>query len=251
LISIRPQRYGQRDIIESSAVRSLADSLASVGQLSPITVIQEADHYRLVAGRCRCEAAKLLGWEYIDAIIRAADDRGEAAAAMAENLARNNLRPCEEARLLKQAMDGTGSTYVDLARGIGRSEPWVRERLHLLDWPPEFQAAADEGVLSLHALRKLLQVEDVDYRHTLLMVAIRNGATGNQVERWVADWRLNALPRPDDELHEISRAPSIAETEVRQRCIMCENMVPALDIDFVALCRPCGHELIKAKQGVV
>lgn len=45
------------------AVRELADSIAKVGLLNPITVDQE---YTLIAGLHRLEAAKLLGWSEIE-----------------------------------------------------------------------------------------------------------------------------------------------------------------------------------------
>lgn len=248
--AIQPQRYGHRSTIDAVAQRSLVDSLASVGLINPILVTWADDHYRLVAGRCRLEAARELGWSEIQCIVRTEGEAIEATSAMAENLARNNLAPCEEGRLLKQALDAGGMTPEQLSRGIGRSVVWVRDRIRLLEWPVEFQAAADEGVLALSALGKLLTVADVDYRHTLLLTAIRNGATAQQVERWVVDWRMNQAPRGDDELVEIQRAPTLMETQVTCACVMCESMKTHTEGDWVFLCRNCGNELIHAKREV-
>lgn len=247
LTSIRAQRYGRRAIIDHEQVRSLAESFGSVGQLQPIVVVNDGDVYRLIAGRRRLEAATICGWAEIDAVIRTYDEEHEAGAALAENLARVDLPPVEEGVLLKQALEGSGMTIGAVSKTVGRSDSWVRQRLSMLDWPPEFQEVANDGALSVSALGKLLEVTDLDYRHHLLMCGINGGATAAQVQRWVTDWRMNQSNRTDEELNELAHAPSVQEAEIRQSCLMCESMTNVLQGGWFFVCKHCESELARVK----
>lgn len=247
LTSIRAQRYGRRTIIDNEQVRSLAQSMQQVGQLQPIVVVADGEVYRLIAGRRRLEAAGLLNWDEIDACVRSYDDEHEAGAALAENMARVDLPPVEEAQLLKQALDGSGMSVQAVCKTVGRSDSWVRQRLAMLNWPPEFQEVANDGALSVAALGKLLEVGDEDYRHHLLMCAINGGATAAQVQRWVTDWRMNQSNRTDEELNELARAPTVQDAEIHQSCLMCESMTNVLQGGWFFICKPCESELARVK----
>lgn len=244
---IRDQRFGRRDTLDPDALDSLVRSLRELGQLTPIVVTEVGGAYRLVAGRRRVEAAKRLGWSEIGAMVLSGDDRREASAALAENLARSDLTPLQEARVLRGALDETGCTVGELAASVGRSDVWVHNRLQILEWPEEFQAVADSGALAIAALRQLLEVSDPDYRHTLLMASIENGVTVAQVGRWVNDWKLNQVARRDDELGELAHAPSAQQAEVNMACLMCTSMVPFLQGRWYFLCNDCLRELERAK----
>ena len=61
-IKINP---GRREAAPSS-VRELADSIAEIGLLNPITVDQK---HSLIAGLHQLEAVKLLGWTEIECVV--------------------------------------------------------------------------------------------------------------------------------------------------------------------------------------
>lgn len=88
------------------AVRLLADSMAEIGLINPVTVQWNMRDLRclLVAGRTRLEAAKLLGWDEIDVIELPKID-GTASvlgtmAEIAENLHRREITALERSELL-------------------------------------------------------------------------------------------------------------------------------------------------------
>ena len=78
-------------------VREIADSIAGIGLLNPITVDQ---NHVLIAGLHRLEAAKVLGWEEIECTI--CDLKGLQAelAEIDENYVRYDLRPTDRGELL-------------------------------------------------------------------------------------------------------------------------------------------------------
>lgn len=88
---------GTRRELDDKAVDTLAGSLTAIGLRQPITVrwcdrIEDADGgYALVVGRHRLEAAKRLGWTWIDAIVTDWDETDARLWEIAENLHRAEL----------------------------------------------------------------------------------------------------------------------------------------------------------------
>ncbi len=65
-IDIPPARIRR----ELGTVEDLAYSVGSVGLLHPVQVYRVRSRYRLIAGERRLQAARLLGWTEIDAMVR-------------------------------------------------------------------------------------------------------------------------------------------------------------------------------------
>ncbi len=113
-------QVGQRKRkLDEGKVRSLAESFESIGQLQPITVEQcEYGNYRMIAGLHRLEAAKLLGWESIEAQEFEGDAVAAELAEIDENLMRNDLTVLEQGEHLarrNEILEIMGGR-----RGVGR-----------------------------------------------------------------------------------------------------------------------------------
>ena len=68
---IHPDPNQPRKTFREEDLRSLADSIAAVGVLCPITVSPDAEGYRIVAGERRWRAARLCALTTIPALVRA------------------------------------------------------------------------------------------------------------------------------------------------------------------------------------
>lgn len=142
---------------QSSAVRKIRDSIAEIGQIQPSTVVTRraflaihpeheatignADFVQVVGGQRRTAIEQLQ-----QPLKIAVDDELAAtrarflAATLAENLDRQNLNPVEEARGVQDMVTECGSGKA-AAEQLGRTAPWVTQRLNLLKLIPEVQAA--------------------------------------------------------------------------------------------------------------
>lgn len=152
--------------INQAKVTELAQSIAEIGLINPITVLADGT---LIAGLHRLEAVKSLGLSDIDCHVVSFDDAIDAELAeIDENLMRNELSVLEQAehiadreRLLeekglradsgtnqKNATNGTGVTVTpvkttkDLASDIGLSENSYQKRKQIAANIPE--AVKDE-----------------------------------------------------------------------------------------------------------
>lgn len=78
---------GRREA-EPEDIKNLADSIAELGLLNPITINQG---HTLIAGRHRLEAAKLLGWAEIECTVTDLQGLQAELAEIDENFVRKNL----------------------------------------------------------------------------------------------------------------------------------------------------------------
>ena len=87
-ITVRP---GRRETVPG-IIMDLAESMAEVGLLNPVTV--SADHV-LIAGLHRLEAAKSLGWTEIECNVCDLEDSLMKLAEIDENCVRTNMTTLE------------------------------------------------------------------------------------------------------------------------------------------------------------
>jgi len=118
-------QVGQRKRkLDEAKVRSLAESLQIVGQLQPITVARrEYGNYRMIAGLHRLEAAKLLGWETIEAQEFEGDVVAAELAEIDENLMRNDLTVLEQGEHLARRQELVGFSRGGDRRSSAFSNP--------------------------------------------------------------------------------------------------------------------------------
>lgn len=79
--------------LDDAKVRQLADSIAEVGLLNPVTI---SESKVLRAGWHRLEACKLLGYATIQVTVLTGSDLHGELAEIDENLVRNELNPLEQ-----------------------------------------------------------------------------------------------------------------------------------------------------------
>lgn len=142
-------------------LQTLAASMARQGLAQPITVRPLDGGYQIVAGERRFRAAKLLGWESIPAIVRELSDHEASSIMLAENTARVDLDPMEEARAYARR-HAEGQATSEIAETAGVSHQLVKSRLALLGLYGELQNAVSAGRLPVgHAEVLASQSEEV------------------------------------------------------------------------------------------
>lgn len=137
---------------EAESFLGFVEAIKEQGILQPILVgRRENGAHPVIAGFRRFAAAQDAGLKEVPALI--ADDlgAGSIAAALAENVAREDLSPVAEAEALHRLIQD-GMTQVEAGKALGKSERWVRERLRLLSLPAGARDAFDERAVPLDTL---------------------------------------------------------------------------------------------------
>ena len=128
--------FNPRSGRERKAFEQLVASIREDGVLQPVLVALNGDGgYRLVAGEGRYLAAAEAGWTEIPALVRDTDERtGGLELALAENLAREDLDPVEQARGFQRLRDA-GLSKKGIAERLGVSQSSSPSRWRSLSCP--------------------------------------------------------------------------------------------------------------------
>jgi ParB/RepB/Spo0J family partition protein len=125
-----PTPDNPRFLPDPLAMEKLCASIKSQGILQPVVCRphpRKAGSFDMRAGSRRVQAARLLGLKDVPAIVREMSDADAMEITVAENFARKDLHPLEEARGI-QAMLDLGWSIEDVALRLGHPAAWVARR---------------------------------------------------------------------------------------------------------------------------
>lgn len=118
------------EVLEDEELNALAQSMKQLGLMHPITVIAQDDHYAVVSGHRRLQAASYLQWTTIPAVIQTWDESTQTVANYVENRHRAAVSPFDEARRAVLLMERHGwslrETATQLHESLGRLSALVR-----------------------------------------------------------------------------------------------------------------------------
>ncbi|MCP5425284.1 MAG: ParB/RepB/Spo0J family partition protein [Gammaproteobacteria bacterium] len=137
-------REGQpRTHFDQEDLEVLASTIRELGIIQPIVVRpaeeKDTDRYEIVAGERRWRAARLAGLSVVPVIVRHLDGKTTALYSLAENIARRNLNPIEQAHGYNGIMEEHALSQTRLAEAIGQNVKTLNRVLRLLKLPPEIQ----------------------------------------------------------------------------------------------------------------
>ena len=182
LSQIRPNPRQPRRVFDAEAIDRLAESIDAEGVVQPIVVRDAGGTYEIVAGERRWRAAEQAGLRTIPAIVRPVDERDSLVLALAENVAREDLNPVEQARAYAMLSDELDLTQTEIARRVGRSRPAISNTLRLLELPDRVLELLSGGTLSEGHGRALLLTDDQDRREHLAGQAVERGWSVRDLE---------------------------------------------------------------------
>ena len=181
---VLPNPAQPRRRFDEDKLHALAQSIRENGLLQPLTVRIDGGRVVLIAGERRLRAARLAGLKTVPCLVCRLDDRQSAAAALVENLQREELNCFEQADGLRRLIEEYALTQEETARRLGCSQPTVANKLRLLTLTlDERQALLAAGATERHA-RALLRLTDVQ-RAPLIARLSREHWTVARTEREV------------------------------------------------------------------
>lgn len=144
LARLRVWADNPRRTIDAAKLDELAKSVRAIGVQQPLVARPCGDGLEVIAGQRRFLAASIAGLSEVPCIVRALDDDQALEVAIAENAARADVSPIEEAESI-EAYLRKGRTVDQAADRFGRTPAWVERRVRLLSLTPDWRArvAAD------------------------------------------------------------------------------------------------------------
>ena len=160
VIQLEPGPFQPRVAMDPAALTELTDSIRQQGVLQPILARPHPASpgmFQIIAGERRWRAATAAGLHEVPVLIKPLDDSGAMAAALVENLQRQDLDAIEEADGYNRLIDDFGLTQDQIGDLVGKSRSHVANMLRLRHLPSAVRAHVQSGALSAGHARALLQ----------------------------------------------------------------------------------------------
>ena len=213
LASVRPNPHQPRRTFDPATLQELADSIREHGRvIQPILVRPADDGFELVAGERRLKASEIADQPTIRAIVEGVDDATSAEMALAENMARDDLNPMEEARGCAALRDTFGMSVAEIGRRVGRDRTAISHLIRLLELPDKAQEHIAAGTLSEGHGRVLLRIKDYEAQKALAVRCAQAGWSVRELERQVdASAGAPAAPPAQTSADESAALASLSE----------------------------------------
>ncbi len=168
---------------DGEALQELADSIAEIGIIQPITLRElENGRYQIIAGERRWRASQIAGLSSIPAYIRTADDENVMEMALIENIQRQDLNSIEIALAYQHLIDAYHLTQERLSERVGKKRATVANYLRLLKLPASIQVAIQNHTIDTGHARALLALDDPKNQLKLFNEIQHKGYSVRQVE---------------------------------------------------------------------
>lgn len=248
--SIEPPALNMRTTIDESALEGLADSIKKIGLLQPITVVRHGDKFSIVAGYRRFLAHKLLQRHTILSRIVNLSDTASYMATWHENIFRDDTTPLDDAIYLARLFELLKITQTEMAKMLGKSQQWISQRLHILDWPQPLQDALSEKKISFSVARELSYIDDPSLLEHYLYYAIKNGITPQIAQNWRQQFNATMPPNPQQPAAE-NIDTEIPEYQPPQlTCQLCMKPGELQTMTHIWVHSRCLHEVLEALNEV-
>jgi ParB family chromosome partitioning protein len=198
VVAIEPGPFQPRGALDETALADLAASIREHGVLQPILVRPKPGakgSYQIIGGERRWRASQLVPLHEVPVLIRDLDDRAALAAALVENLQREDLNPLEEAEGYQRLTREFGLTQDALGKAVGKSRSHVANMLRLLALPARIKDLVGAGSLSAGHARALLTAPDPV---RLAEQVVTRGLNVRQTEALAAAGAKPRAPRAHD-----------------------------------------------------
>lgn len=185
---IKPNPDQPRREFNEESLRELADSIAQIGIVQPITLRDTGDgFYTIIAGERRWRACQMAGLERVPAYIRTVDDENMMEMALVENIQRQDLTALEVALAYQHLIEQYGLTQEQLSEKVGKNRATVTNYLRLLKLPAPIQVALKERQIDMGHARALLSLDDPKTQLHVFDEMVANGLSVRRVEEMVKE----------------------------------------------------------------
>jgi ParB family chromosome partitioning protein len=209
---LRPNRFQPRTHLDDGRIEELSRSIRSNGVIQPIVVRKADSGYEIVAGERRWRASQRAGLLKVPIVVRDIPDDKLLAAALIENIQRENLNPIEEAHAYRRLADEFGMTQEQIAESVGKDRSSVANYVRLLRLPPEIRDHVGAGTLTMGHARALLGLPDDAAQLRLGRDVVAKGLSVRETETLV---KRTVAPPPDKQEEQKDVHTRAAEERLR------------------------------------
>lgn len=246
LALIDPPSQADRESIDPSRIRELADSIKAQGLLQALVVRPVNGRFEIIAGHRRFLACSTLGLTHVTCNVKDLSDEDAALAKAMENLQREDLTPIEEAKAYKRLADNFKMTYQQIADKSGKTAVIIKRRIALLTLHPDVIAAIHEKKVPVGVGEELNGIDDPNTLKYYLDLAIENGVTREVIRLWVKEYKDNVRRAQNASVPFESIPNPMEPRPIWLTCDCCAGPVEISDAKLIRACPGCLHSIDQA-----
>jgi ParB family chromosome partitioning protein len=200
---LRPNKFQPRTRVDESKIDELARSIKAHGIIQPIVVRRAEGGFEIIAGERRWRASQRAGLLKVPVVIRDVPDERLLAAALIENIQREDLNPIEEAHAYRRLADDFQLTQEQIADAVGKDRSSIANYVRLLRLPHEVRENVAAGALSMGHARAVLGIADEAAQLRLAREVVAKGLSVRETELLVKKAAAPATGReePQKDVH--------------------------------------------------
>lgn len=233
-----PERPMRTDLTPES-VADLVLSIKQMGIIEPLIVFPKSDRYEVIAGHRRRYAAELAKLVEVPCHVHQANKEQIEMMKIHENMYRAAVRPSDEMMHFKYIMTRLKISPTKLAQLIGKSDPYVSERLAIADYELELREALDSNKINFSVAKELARLGDRGKTIEYLRYAIQNGLTQSGAKQWVSDYKTSLLTPKQTPVTTYDPNTGDFLQKIYYPCIRCNDKNEIQDVVPVYICNPC------------
>jgi ParB family chromosome partitioning protein len=207
LAQLRTNPNQPRRSFDDAAMDDLAQSLRARGVIQPLLVRpvpDEAGMFEIVVGERRFVAAGRAGLGDVPCVVRTLNDREVFILSVAENVAREDLNPIDEAAAYRRMLDDHyAANQGEIAELVGVHRTRVSRKLKLLSLDARIQDHIRQqpaAAVSLTHLEELSRLAPGDAQHALYLTAVERNLSTRELRT-----RVDSLLTPIEQQPAISK----------------------------------------------
>lgn len=190
LSRIVPNPGQPRTMFDEETLEELAQSIARLGVIQPITVkrLENADvsvspaEFMIISGERRFRASQLAGLDSIPAYVREANDQTLLEMALVENIQREDLGAIEVALSLQRLIEECSLTQEILAERVGKKRSTITNYIRLLKLPAQIQSALNNEMVTMGHARAMLSLPSERQQLAMLARVVKGHMSVRQTE---------------------------------------------------------------------
>jgi ParB/RepB/Spo0J family partition protein len=221
LAEIDPPDIAMRQTMDDGKLAELRTSMADVGMIHPLAVVERDSRYVIEDGHRRYVCACDLGWVEARCEVYHPSEIASGAVMVAANIYREDPSAAEEALLFQVHREKYNLDEAGLCARFHVSPDYLGDRLRLLRDDGEVFKALLARRITFSVARELNRCPDEAHRRYLLDVAVRTGYSARVVADHVRQWRAQQTPQPAPATVLPSVEQPAPAPEYRQECCLC------------------------------
>jgi len=246
LAQIDPPSQADRESIDPTRIRELADSIKAQGLLQAIVVRPLNGRYEIIAGHRRYLACSTLGLTHVTCNVKDLSDEDAALAKAMENMQREDLTPIEEARAYKRLSSNFNMTYQQIADKSGKTAVIIKKRIALLTLHPDVIAAIHDRKIPVGVGEEIAFIDDPNTLKYYLDLAIENGVTRDVIRMWVKEYRDNVRRSQNASVPFESLPNPMMERPTYLPCDVCMGPAELSTLKLIRACPTCLQQIDQA-----